>query len=91
MVAVKLTISGRVQGVWYRAWTVENAETLGLDGWVRNRRDGTVEACFCGAVPMVQEMVSRCRTGPIAAHVESVQEEAAEPVSEAGFKQLPTI
>ncbi|MBT6510918.1 MAG: acylphosphatase, partial [Rhodospirillaceae bacterium] len=45
---VRVCITGRVQGVWYRAWTTEEASELGLDGWVRNRRDGTVEAVFAG-------------------------------------------
>jgi len=91
MLAVKATIKGRVQGLWYRSWTVENAQILGLDGWVRNRSDGNVEACFCGPAPMVREMLSRCRTGSIAANVLSVQDEPTEPVSEVGFKQLPTL
>lgn len=91
MLAVKAIITGRVQGVWYRSWTVENAQTLALDGWVRNRSDGSVEACFCGPAPMVQEMLSRCQKGPIAARVLSVQDEPTEPISEVGFKQLPTV
>lgn len=91
MLAVKAIITGRVQGVWYRSWTVENAQTLALDGWVRNRSDGSVEACFCGPAPMVQEMLSRCQKGPIAARVLSVQDEPTEPISEAGFKQLSTV
>lgn len=47
-------------GCLCRGWTVENAQALGLDGWVRNCSDGTVEACFCGPAPMIQEMLSRC-------------------------------
>ena len=46
--ALRVVIEGRVQGVWFRAWTVEAASGRGLDGWVRNRRDGTVEALFAG-------------------------------------------
>ena len=91
MVAVKVTITGRVQGVWYRGWTVENAQALGLDGWVRNCSDGTVEACFCGPALLVQEILSHCQTGPIAARVISVHDEQTELVSEAGFNQLPTV
>ena len=45
----RVVISGRVQGVWYRGWVVDEALARGLDGWVRNRRDGTVEAVFQGA------------------------------------------
>lgn len=46
--ARRLTVRGRVQGVGFRAWTVREAKALGLDGWVRNRRDGTVEVLACG-------------------------------------------
>lgn len=57
-------IKGRVQGVFYRNWTVDNARELGLKGWVRNRRDGSVEAVFSGSPDAVQEMEQRCRRGP---------------------------
>ncbi|GMY14798.1 kinesin-related protein 12-like isoform X1 [Fagus crenata] len=61
---VRVVIKGRVQGVFYRNWTVENATQLGLKGWVRNRRDGSVEALFSGNSDVVQEMEQRCRRGP---------------------------
>ncbi|KAJ3694821.1 hypothetical protein LUZ60_000198 [Juncus effusus] len=62
---VRVLIKGRVQGVFFRDWTVENAKQLGLRGWVRNRRDGSVEAVFSGRTDAVQEMVDRrCRVGP---------------------------
>ena len=48
MKSVHVSIEGRAQGVWYRAWTVEQAEKRSLSGWVRNRRDGSVEAVFSG-------------------------------------------
>ncbi|XP_060201480.1 uncharacterized protein LOC132630009 [Lycium barbarum] len=66
---VRAVIKGRVQGVFYRDWTVENAKELGLKGWVRNRRDGTVEALFSGSPEKVQEMEQRCRRGPPSAIV----------------------
>nr|GMD39097.1 acylphosphatase-like isoform X1 [Ipomoea batatas] len=66
---VRAVIKGRVQGVFYRDWTVENAKELGLKGWVRNRRDGTVEALFSGSPEKVEEMEQRCRRGPPAAMV----------------------
>lgn len=69
---VRIRISGRVQGVWFRGWTVDQAVELGLDGWVRNRRDGTVEAVFSGPGAVVDEMVRRCHDGPSAARVEKV-------------------
>ena len=55
--AVRVRISGRVQGVWYRGWAVDTARNLGVQGWVRNRRDGTVEALFAGPLEAVQRMV----------------------------------
>ncbi|KAK4343041.1 hypothetical protein RND71_038857 [Anisodus tanguticus] len=66
---VRAVINGRVQGVFYRDWTVENAKELGLKGWVRNRRDGSVEALFSGTPEKVQEMEQRCRRGPPSAIV----------------------
>lgn len=59
-----MVIKGRVQGVFYRNWTVDNATELGLKGWVRNKRDGSVEALFSGCPEKVQEMEQRCRRGP---------------------------
>mgnify|MGYP001085032248 FL=1 len=52
---VTVRIEGRVQGVYYRAWTDQTARRLDLDGWVRNRRDGSVEAVFSGLAPQVDE------------------------------------
>jgi acylphosphatase len=57
-------ISGRVQMVWFRAWTVGEAEKRGISGWVRNRKDGSVEALFSGAADAVEAMISACREGP---------------------------
>jgi acylphosphatase len=90
-VSVRLRIQGRVQGVWYRGWVVAEAQELGLSGWVRNRRDGSVEALISGPEPAVRAMIERCRRGPSAARVDDLVEV---PVSEAvgpGFRQLPTI
>jgi acylphosphatase len=70
--AVRARIEGRVQGVWYRAWTCEQAGTLGLDGWVRNRKDGTVEAVFKGPAEKVDRMLVLCRRGPPLAKVRAV-------------------
>jgi acylphosphatase len=69
---VRVRIEGRVQGVNYRAWTQETAMTLGLAGWVRNRRGGTVEALFAGSAGAVETMLERCRRGPFAARVTDV-------------------
>ena len=75
----QVTITGGVQGVGYRAWLEHRARTHGLEGWVRNRRDGSVEALFAGPAQVVSEMVARCRRGPSSARVESVTDEAASP------------
>jgi acylphosphatase len=90
-VSIRLHIRGRVQGVWYRGWAVSEAQELGLSGWVRNRRDGSVEALISGPEPAVRAMIERCRRGPSAARVEDLVEV---PVSDAvgpGFRQLPTL
>ncbi len=83
-------ITGRVQGVAYRAWAQREAEALGLAGWVRNRRDGTVEAVFKGPAAVVRAMITDCHRGPPAARVTRVIEEPhADPVPP-GFRTLPT-
>lgn len=88
--ARRVRIEGRVQGVWFRAWTAEQAAARGLRGWVRNRRDGSVEALFAGTGTQVQEMVRLCWDGPPDAAVAEVIDEPAQPPAEAGFRQLPT-
>ncbi len=88
--SVVISIHGRVQGVWFRAWTVENAVRHGLRGWVRNREDGSVEALFCGPESAVDEMIEACRRGPRSARVERIDQTPVEPVQEAGFHLLPT-
>ena len=90
-IAVHVLIEGRVQGVWFRSWTVEQAERLGLKGWVRNRRDGSVEAMFAGAEPTVRAMVKRCWDGPPLARVERVIEGPARNGVPASFEQRPTL
>ena len=91
MKTVRASISGRVQGVWYRAWTAERAQGLNLSGWVRNRADGTVEAVFAGEAAAVDEMLAACRRGPPLAKVAGVEiSEFEEPVP-SGFGTLPTL
>ncbi|QRM31235.1 acylphosphatase [Microvirga sp. VF16] len=66
-------IHGRVQGVSFRAWTQHQAELHGLKGWVRNRRDGTVEAVFSGPENLVEVMLKACHEGPYGSHVTQVE------------------
>ena len=66
---VSVKIEGRVQGVYYRAWTEQTARALGLDGTVRNASDGSVEAVFSGPVEKVDEMLRLCADGPPDARV----------------------
>ncbi len=89
--AVRVIISGRVQGVFFRSWTVDRAELRGLDGWVRNRRDGTVEALFAGPVDAVDHMLEACWRGPDYATVTAVRVEPAEDPGTVGFEQRPTM
>lgn len=88
MSAKRVVIRGRVQGVGYRAWVVDQAQRLGVSGWVRNRRDGTVEALLAGDTACVEELVRACRRGPRLAHVDQIDEELADPPEEIGFMQL---
>jgi acylphosphatase len=72
-----VVIRGRVQGVGYRAWVDHEARRLGLQGWVRNRRDGCVEAVFDGDKETVAAMIAACRKGPSSSRVDAVTEETA--------------
>jgi len=83
-------ISGTVQGVWFRAWTMQEAQARGLDGWVRNRRDGRVEAVFAGPAARVDEMLVVCRSGPPAAEVEDVHATPRTEDPGRGFRKLAT-
>jgi acylphosphatase len=68
-------VRGRVQRVGYRAWTEHMALQRGLEGWVRNRHDGSVEAVFAGPAAVVEAMVEACRCGPPGAQVEAVEQD----------------
>lgn len=84
-ITLHCVITGRVQGVWYRAWTEKEAQSLGLDGWVRNLPDGSVEALFSGPEETVRDMISRCRSGPPLAQVSGITESPADRPKEKGF------
>jgi len=87
---VTVRIEGRVQGVYYRAWTYDTARSLGLDGWVRNASDGSVEAVFSGPNEQVEAILRRCADGPPDAKVTavSITDEGGAPPS--GFKVIGT-
>lgn len=93
---VRVTISGRVQGVGYRAWTELEASARGIAGWVRNRSNGDVEALFAGPRDAVEALCAACWRGPIHARVEKVEVEdastaaLAEPGAGTGFRQIAT-
>jgi acylphosphatase len=93
----QVTIRGRVQGVGYRAWVEHQARAHRLEGWVRNRHDGSVEALFAGPADVVANMVALCHRGPASARVEAVREEPAGSdaldLRRAGerFSVLPTV
>lgn len=85
-------ISGRVQGVFFRAWVSQNASRLGLSGWVRNRRDGRVEAVFEGTSEAVRQMVELCHEGPDHARVDAVLDDYNEPLEGfASFEGKSTV
>lgn len=88
--SVHVIISGRVQGVWFRGWTCEQARALALTGWVRNRRDGTVEAVFSGPSDVVRQMIAQCHEGPPAARVDGVACAPTADPGTTGFDALPT-
>lgn len=90
MIGRRLRIHGRVQGVSYRTWAVRSAQSRGLIGWVRNLRDGSVEALVVGESGAVDAFTTDCRRGPTAARVDRIdqQEESASPIE--GFTIRPT-
>lgn len=94
---VRALIRGRVQGVGFRVWTQRQAELHYLDGWVRNRRDGSVEAAFAGPPEAVEAMLKACRQGPRGSRVDAVEvreagpEALAESADASGFALLTTV
>lgn len=83
--ATRLIVHGRVQGVFYRNWTLANARQLGLAGWVRNLPDGTVEAHLEGEASAIERMIALMHEGPPHARVERIEQHAAEPEGLASF------
>ena len=88
---VHLRVTGRVQGVYFRKSTQAEARRLGLTGWVRNRRDGTVEAVAEGPRAALEALVAWCHDGPAAARVDHVEAAWPEPAGGmTGFEVRPT-
>ncbi len=88
--AAHVLIEGLVQGVGFRAWVQIQAADRGLDGWVRNRRTGAVEAVFAGPAQQVREMLVACRTGPRGARVDRVELIGEGVSADTGFEVRPT-
>jgi acylphosphatase len=91
MTTLRLVISGRVQMVGYRDWLVMTATARGVEGWVRNRADGSVEALLHGEDAAVRQVLAACHTGPRAARVADIATEPADPPATPGFHRLPTV
>jgi acylphosphatase len=85
MTAKHVLVTGRVQGVWFRAWTRDQARARGVSGWVRNRPDGSVEAVISGPSEAVEALIAALYEGPPRADVEDVHVTETEPPSESGF------
>jgi acylphosphatase len=82
MIVRRVVVHGRVQGVGFRVFVEDTAQRVGVGGWVRNRRDGTVEAVFAGPEPSVTAALEACRTGPRHGHVDRID------VADAGLELL---
>lgn len=90
-IARRIRIYGKVQGVGFRYFVLTEAQQLGVDGFVRNRKDASVEALCVGDEEAVNALIKRCGKGPPASRVERVETEDAQGIVEKGFRQLPTV
>jgi acylphosphatase len=89
--AARLVITGRVQGVGFRAWTRREARRRGLRGWVRNRSDGSVEALLIGDAAAVDSLAEACRHGPIMARVDGVLRTPADDDGSTDFAERASV
>lgn len=89
--SLRLRVVGRVQGVGFRYFALSEAQRRGLDGWVRNLTDGTVEVLASGPNAAVEAFVTACMRGPSSARVDNVEMALADPPARKGFVQLPTF
>ena len=90
MIRRRVVVHGHVQGVFFRDSVRGMAQQRGVNGWVANRPDGTVEAVFEGDPAAVERLVELCREGPRGAQVESVDVHEEEPEGETAFRITPT-
>lgn len=90
LTTLRLRIEGFVQAVGYRHFAVQEARRLGIDGWVRNRTDGTVEALVSGSTKAIEAFVGACMRGPAGSTVKNIDLQKAEPPAEKGFRQRPS-
>ena len=86
MIARRVRVTGRVQGVFFRAWTRNEAEALGVGGWVRNCSDGSVEAHVEGEPDAVDRLIDSIRAGPPGARVDQVTVDAVESAGLSSFE-----
>ena len=91
LTSLRLRIEGFVQAVGYRHFVMEEARKLNLDGWIRNRSDGTVEALASGSTKAVEAFVAVCMRGPPGSTVKNVELHKAEPPEEMGFHRRPSV
>ncbi len=89
--SLRFRIEGFVQAVGYRNFAIAEAQRLGLDGWIRNRSDGTVEALASGETKKVELFAQACMKGPPGCRVKSVEMHNAEPPAEKGFRRRPSM
>ncbi|MBU6298225.1 MAG: acylphosphatase [Alphaproteobacteria bacterium] len=89
--SLRLKIEGYVQAVGYRHFAITEATRLGLDGWIRNLSDGTVEALASGPTKAVEAFVAACMRGPVGARVTNVELHRADPPAEKGFRRVSSF
>lgn len=91
VLSVLVRIEGRVQGVGFRGWVLSRARAFRINGWVRNRRDGSVEMLFSGPPLSVDSLVNECRQGPRVARVDRISLTPTDPPPLPGFGWLPSV
>jgi acylphosphatase len=91
LTSLRMVIEGFVQAVGYRHFAIEEARKLGVNGWIRNRSNGTVEALVSGTTQAVEAFVGACMRGPPGSTIKNIDLHKAEPPTERGFHLRPSI